>query len=376
MPTRFSGFLCLLLFAASLSACAGDSAVDAVPGGVDSDPDTREPMIPSTAGYHPYWSQAAWSAYDFGSIDVLFFFDQTVAFNGSIADRNGWPEQWGDLIAAADASGTPIHVTISILDANIYRSVFGSEIATARLLAELEDLAASGSISGLHLDVEIFEPMDPGLRTAFTSFVETLSAALDADHPDVALSLFVVASDPLDVYDERSLAAAVDFVVVQGYDLHWLTGDVAGPVAPLTGWGDRNWHSILSHLDNLGVERRKMLFSVPFYGYEWPTEGPDPGSRTRGPGRLTTYAPSLVGVPSSRDQAVLFGMQRDSVSGSPWYSMQDSTGWMQGWFEDPVSLGHKVRYLSEQGLGGMVAFPLAYGDASMQDVLHSVRTQP
>lgn len=374
MPHRYSGFFSLLLFAAILSACTVESIVDSPQE--RPDPDAQSPTIPRAAGYHAYWTDAAWTAYDFSSIDALFFFDQTVGFDGSISDRNGWPEQWTDLITTADASQTPIHVTVSILDANVYRSVFGSEVARARLMSELAAIASSESVSGLHLDVEVFEPTAPALRTAFTSFVETLAAILDADYPEVALSLFMVASDPSDVYDERSLASAVDFVIVQGYDLHWLTGDTAGPVAPLTGWGDRNWHTILARLENLGVERRKMLFAVPFYGYEWPTEGPDPGSRTRGPGRLTTYVPSLVGVPSSRDQALLHGLQRDPISGSPWYHVQDSTGWTQGWFEDSVSLGEKVRYLTEQGLGGMVAFPLAYGDSSFHDVLHSARMQP
>lgn len=374
MLHRLSGFIHLLLIAVSLSACTVESLVDSPQEGPGSD--VPAPGIPRTAGYHAYWTDAAWTTYDFSSIDVLFFFDLAVGFDGAISDRNGWPEQWTDLITTANASRTPIHVTVSILDADVYRSVFGSEVATARLLDELAVLASSEFVSGIHLDVEIFEPTAPALRLAFTTFVETLAAVLDADRPDVALSLFMVASDPSDVYDERSLASAVDFVVVQGYDLHWLTGETAGPVAPLAGWGDRNWHSILARLESLGVERRKMLFAVPFYGYEWPTEGPDPGSRTRGPGRLTTYVPSLVGIPSSRDQALLYGLQRDPESGSPWYHVQDSTGWTQGWFEDSVSLSEKVRYLKEQGLGGMVAFPMAYGDSSFHDVLHSARMQP
>jgi spore germination protein YaaH len=78
-----------------------------------------------------------------------------------------------------------------------------------------------------------------------------------------------------------------------------------------------------------------------------------------------TYAPVNSEMPSAMSRALEFGKQRDAVSGSPYYTYEDSTGWYQGWFEDVESLSRKTDFIREMRLGGAAAFPLGYGNAEL-----------
>jgi len=364
----------IILLVVLLQACSASDSVAPEDGSTDDGTGTDLSQLRmQVAGYHVSWMERAWTEYDFDLLDVLFFFDLPVDPDGRLADTQGWPHAWVDLIAEARSHDVPIHLTISILEADVFHSVFSSAAHVEQLLSGITGIAASGSVGGIHLDVEIFEPMTPGVRGAYTRFVQSLRERLRSQRPDVKLSVFLTALDTSHAYDEAALAAASDFVVVQGYDMHWLTGDTAGPLSPIRGWAGRSWDTILSRYDALGIDRRQMLFAVPYYGYEWPTQGPLPGARTAAQGVLTTFAPALAGVSSARERALEHGLRRDSVSGSPWYLIEDSTGWRQGWFEDAASLGEKYDFTREQGLAGVAIFPLSYGDRSLDSTLRAAR---
>ncbi len=362
------------LFALALSACSQDGSVTPEDGSsADDAPAGASPFRMQAAGYHPAWMGDAWTTYDFELLDVLFFFDLPVSADGRLADRQGWPHAWVGLISEAQSHNVPIHLTVSILDAHVFHAVFSSEERVEELIGDITDLATSGSVGGIHMDVEVFEPVTPELRGAYTRFVAELRSRLRGVRADLELSVFLAALDVSDAYDEAALAAVSDFVVVQGYDLHWLTGDTAGPLSPIRGWPGRSWDTILARYDALGIGRDRMLFSVPYYGYEWPTEGPEPGARTEAVGALTTFAPALAGVPSARDAAQVHGLRRDAASGSPWYLTGDSTAWRQGWFEDAESLGRKYDFVKQERLAGVAIFPLSYGDQSLDSTLRAAR---
>jgi spore germination protein YaaH len=226
-------------------------------------------------------------------------------------------------------------------------------------------LAAIPGLAGLHLDFEVFEPVDPEARDGFTAFVAMLDARLAEADPSLLFSTFALAFDDDDVYDERALAEHTDFLVVQGYDFHSRGDDRAGPVAAVTGWGRLNWQTVLDRFLQLGVPARKIVMAVPLYGYQWPVISDVPGADTRGEAVELPLAPAADVVPEmprAFAQAARHGVRRDPDSGSPYYAFQDSTGWHQGWYEDAESLRAKYAFVRANGLGGVALFPLAYGD--------------
>ncbi len=325
-------------------------------------------------GYYAWWTRGLWLDLDLSLYDKLFFFEITPASDGTIHDRNGYPFAWQGLIAKADSFGVPVIPTMTLLDADSLEALFlNPDNRNALLKSSLELIAEAGG-KGLHLDFEWFAPAEDTLRDGFHAYVDTLTAKVSKEYPNAELSIFVPAFHPDGMVDLARIPAFFREIMEQGYDLHWQTGPKAGPVSPLTGWNGNNWESIISRIDDQDMDRDRILMTVPYYGYEWPVLTSRPGSATRGEARVVTNARlDTLNVPemqiAARDRVAAFGLQRDSTSGSPFYTFQDSTGWYQGWFEDPLSLTAKYRFVLDQQLAGVTIFPIGYDASNMDAVL-------
>ena len=324
---------------------------------------------PFLSGYHAYWAEDAWKDHPLDALDELFFFEVEVAADGHVLDTHGWPDGWRALVDRAVEEGVQVVPTVSMHDARAFEALFSDARRTERLVETLLDLIVSSpEISGLHLDMEVFQPVPLDVRDGYTAFVARLAEAMRSRHPRLSLSVFVLAFDDDDAYNERALGQIADFVVVQGYDYHSRGSANAGPVAAVAGWGRLNWETVLRRFDELGVPRDKMVMGVPLYGYEWPVHSSEPGAKTRGPGVIVPLtAPEGVRpeLPRALSRAQEHGTHRDAVSGSPYYVYRTDEGWWQGWYEDEESLRRKYAFVQENGLGGIALFPLAYGTEAL-----------
>lgn len=320
------------------------------------------------AGYHTYWTGSAWTDYPFDALDRLYFFEVEAGPDGALASRHGWPDEWLALLERARDEGVDIVPTLSMHGAESFSALFGSPDAVARLVDEaLGLLEVTPGLGGLHLDFEVFSPVEQNVRDGYVQFVARLGRRMNDLDPAYTLSAFVLAFDDDDVYAERALAELVDYLVVQGYDYHSAGEPNAGPVAPLAGWGRLNWTYVVDRFLSFGVPPRKIVMAVPLYGYQWPTDTDQPGGTTRGQATEIVLAPPPDVMPElarAPQLAEIHGLRRDPASGAPYYVFRDQSGWHQGWFEDSESLRAKYRFVRERGLGGVAVFPLAYGDAS------------
>jgi spore germination protein len=321
------------------------------------------------AGYHPYWAPNAWHGYPFDALDRLYFFEIEAGLDGSLSELHGWPDEWLGLVRYAREAGVDVVPTISMHGVEPFQELFASSERAEHLVDEcLALLAATPGLGGLHLDFEVFGPVEPAARDGFTAFVARLRRRMREADESYILSTFVLAFDDDDVYSEPELAALTDYLVVQGYDYHSVSDPNTGPVAALHGWGRLNWGYVVDRFIEFGVPPRKIVMAVPMYGYEWPTESGDLGSTTRSQGVEIVIAPPADVMPElarAPEVAARVGLRRDPASGSPYYVFQDQGGWHQGWFEDAESLAAKYAFVRERGLGGVAIFPLAYGDAAV-----------
>jgi spore germination protein YaaH len=332
------------------------------------------------AGYHAYWTGTSWNAYPWDALDQIYFFEIEAGSDGALADTHGWPGDWTELRRRARESGVSLVPTVSMHDPVGFAELFSSPERVERLVDTVTELlAADGDLGGVHLDFEVFEPVDVRVRDGFSGFVARLARTIDELDPSLSLSVFAMAFDDDDVYDERALAEHADFLVVQGYDFHHLADQRAGPLGATRGWGRLNWESVVERFLDLGVPPREIVMAVPLYGYEWPVTAPEPGARTRGVGLLTALAPAPAVVPEmprARARAAEHGLRRDSPSGVPYYTYRDADGWRQGWFDDAESLRAKYAFVRERGLGGVALFPLAYGDRAVWEDVRSAFSAP
>ena len=357
-------FFALLLSVLAVGCATGPAPRVVMPTNLDR---------PFVAGYHAYWTGDAWADYPLDVLDELLFFELEVAADGSILDAHGWPGEWARMVTEAAEAGVQVVPTVSMHDPAAFEALFADARRRERLAATLLDLLRrTPGLAGLHLDVEVFQRVAPEARDGYTAFVAQMAERMRAVHPTLSLSVFVLAFDVDDVYNERALGQIADFVVVQGYDYHSVGSATAGPVAPLTGWEGLDWEAVLRRFDDFGVPREKMVMSVPLYGYEWLVATETPGAEVLETGVIVPYAAPpevLSGAPRARQRAEEHGILRDPASGSPYYLVRTDEGWIQGWYEDAESLGAKYRFVRENGLGGIAVFPLAYGTQEIWDGL-------
>jgi len=326
--------------------------------------------------YHPWWAGKAWRMYDWDGLDEVYFFDIELDGNGYFKAAHDWPLAWLDMIQQAKTAGVAVAPTITLSNRQDFVELFGNRYNWNLLIQNILEAVRITDAPVVHLDIEIFESVPSYAREGFTEFVATLRKRLRERGGPQELSMYLLAHDPGDVFDERRLARWVDYFIVQGYDLHWADGAVAGPVAPISDWDGAGWNAILRRLDEEGIPRKKLIMAIPFYGYEWPVESPDPGAPVRGKGRAITYAPvDTLQMPTFKiaalDRIRTYGFERDPKSGSPFYVFQDSTGWYQGWFEDPESIRRKIAFIKEQGLAGVAVFSPAYDNGTLWNALRT-----
>lgn len=300
----------------------------------------------------------------------MVFFALYVEEDGNFRSLNGWPMNWAELVLKSRKTGTRVLPSFTLLDSQKMDRLFTNPQAQARLLKNVIDAARLANADGVHLDFEMFDAISPLARANYTKFVQNVRQQLNAWSWGKELVVFTLALDPSDAYDEAAIARSADKLVVQGFDLHWKSGPMAGPVAPLSGWGQRNWQNILARYDALKVSRKKLVFSVPYYGYEWPTLTAEVGAPTRGVGETVSYSAKGAAAVSSisfsaKERALQFGIRRDPVSGSPYYAFKTANGWFQGWYEDAASLNAKYDFIKRNGLGGVAVFVPGYDNGDL-----------
>lgn len=329
------------------------------------------------AGYYAWWMGDAYAEMDLGLYDRILFFTTRVDSSGFILTRNGWPEAWAGLRAATDSVGTRLVPTVAMMEPETILPVFSDSIRWQRLVQDIILMVDEADSPGLHLDVELFEAAPHAAITGFHAFLASLRAALP---PDKELSAFAPAFDVSGMYGLEAIAPHIDVFYVQGYDIHWLTGPTAGPVAPLDGWGGRSWKRIVARYRTAEIADERLVMTVPYYGYEWPVAHTGYGAPTTGEGRILTWArvdslrlPDLrLSVEGRLDKLAVL---RDTLSGSPFYTRADSSGVYQGWFEDAESLGKKFDYVVRERLGGIAVFLMGYDNGQFTPLLKAFRQE-
>jgi hypothetical protein len=149
-------------------------------------------------------------------------------------------------------------------------------------------------------------------------------------------------------YDVAGLTAsgAADELFVMGYDYHWSGSSRAGGVAPInspyTIDVDGTMRDFLAETSG-----KNVIWGVPYYGRIWPTSSRNLNSTTLGYG---SKAYTYVG---HRNEANRYGRRWDDVGKVPWYRYRDGSGtWIQGYYDDPRSLGVKYDLVNARGLAG------------------------
>jgi hypothetical protein len=153
------------------------------------------------------------------------------------------------------------------------------------------------------------------------------------------------AGDPTGFFDVAGLAPSVDGFFVMAYDMN--DASTPSPTSPLSGSGNVDAIDLVEY--SRVVPRSKIVLGVPYYGYDWPTSGPDAGDPATGPPSPVSYAQVVAQhLPS----------YWDASSQTPWTTYQAGSQWHQVYYDDPTSLALKARLANADGIAGVGVWAL------------------
>ncbi len=302
-------------------------------------------------GFSPYWTNDQYL--HFNKITHYACFSVGVNADGSLNNSHNFPQTWAWGISHAHRSGAKVTLVATCFDGATIHSILTTGATNA--INNLLNMVQNANVDGVNIDFEMVQGAD---RDNLTSFMRRLSAAFHSRGLEVTIATPAV--DWSNAFDYRALADTTNGLFIMGYGYHYSGSSVAGPVAPLTGWGTYNirW-TINDYLVKTNYNRRKIILGLPYYGYEWPTESGNAHSRTTGNGTAIFYS-------SAMPRAISIGERWDSESQTPWYAWQSGSQWYQGWFDNEYSMLLKYADVNSNQLVGSGIWALAYDGARQE----------
>lgn len=163
----------------------------------------------------------------------------------------------------------------------------------------------------------------------------------------------------------------IDAFIIMGYDYHYKSAKIAGPVAPIDH--DSRWYntsinrSIYNYLKK-DIAASKLILALPYYGYEWKIYSSQiPSKRqtnTKGKARVYTQIKKLLkGNETNRTW--------HPQSQTPYFTFKRGKTTRQLWYDDVESLSKKYDIVNSRRLGGVGIWALGYdnGHQELWDLL-------
>lgn len=213
----------------------------------------------------------------------------------------------------------------------------------ATLLSEIKRVVVEKGYAGVSID---FEFMPAERRNDFTLFLYELKKALGSLllHVNVFSKSAENTTNPFSgAFDYREIGNIVDMMAIMTIDYGYTIGP-PDPIAPL--W----WLESIFMYATGQVNRRKIMMSIPLYGYDWKT-------------------PIIKGVDAKagsnlylQNQAInkLSPISYDQRAEAPTYPYKNDAQSHEVWFEDIRSIEAKYRLLEVYRLLGTTFWRLRY----------------
>ena len=222
-----------------------------------------------------------------------------------------------------------------------------STAARQNIISQLIQAAQDVGMDGINVD---FESLSEDVGTHFLEFLRELS--IECHKNNLVLSVDnPVPEDFTSHYDRREQGLVVDYVVIMGYDEHYV-GSEAGSVASLP-WVEQGIQDTLDE-----VPAKRVINAIPFYTRLWRTTGGNVTSEAIGMDQAQqTIAENNVETYWDKTTSQNYGK----------YDIDNST--YQIWLEDAQSVAEKVKLVSKYDLAGVSAWKLGFENNGIWQVI-------
>lgn len=270
-----------------------------------------------------------------------------------VTDNNGniVNNATADYVSLAHEKGLQVWGLVDNFTAEISTyEVLSRTSSRQNLIQQLIQAATSAGIDGINVD---FENLSEDVGIHFLQFLRELS--IETHKNNLILSVDnPVPEDFTSHYDRDEQGRVVDYVIIMGYDEHYVGSEEAGSVASLP-WVEKGIQDTLAE-----VPAERVINAIPFYTRLWRTTG----------GALTSEAITMDqaqevisthGVETYWDQNTSqnYGKYEDAADGST----------CQIWLEDAQSVAEKVKLVPKYGLAGVAAWKLGFENNGIWSVI-------
>ena len=245
-----------------------------------------------------------------------------------------------DYVAQAHEKGLQVWGLVDNFNENISTTEILSRTSSRQnLVRQLVDAALSAGLDGINID---FEYLEEAVGIHFLQFLRELSVethknnlVLSVDNP--------VPEDFTSHYDRAEQGRVVDYVIIMGYDEHYVGSEEAGSVASLP-WVEQGIKDTLTE-----VPAERVINAVPFYSRLWKTLA----------GTLFSEA---IGMGQAQEVVQKYKVETywDKNTSQNYGAFESEGAEFQIWIEDAQSIAEKVKLSSKYNLAGVAAWKLGF----------------
>ena len=219
--------------------------------------------------------------------------------------------------------------------------------ARQNIISQLIQTATDVGMDGINVD---FESLSEDVGIHFLEFLRELS--IECHKNNLVLSVDnPVPEDFTSHYDRAEQGRVVDYVIIMGYDEHYVGSD-AGSVASLP-WVEEGIQDTLAE-----VPAERVINAVPFYTRLWKTTGGNVSSEAIGMDQAQqVIAENNVETYWDKTTSQNYGK----------YDIDNST--CQIWLEDAQSIAEKVKLVPKYDLAGVSAWKLGFENSGIWQVI-------
>lgn len=264
--------------------------------------------------------------------------------SGNIADISS-----ADYVKQAHDKGMKVWGLIDNFTAEVSTTDTLSQLSSRQnIISQLMAAAEKVGLDGINVD---FETLSEDAGPHFLQFLRELSIechkrslVLSVDNP--------VPEDFTSHYDRGEQGEVVDYVIIMGYDEHYVGSTEAGSVASLP-WVEQGVKDTLAE-----VPAERTILAIPFYTRLWKTTG----------GALTSEA---IGMDQAQQVLAENNVQTiwDGSVGQNTATYEKDGSTFQIWLEDAKSIAEKVKLIPKYNLAGVAQWKLGFENSSIWQVI-------
>lgn len=269
----------------------------------------------------------------------------------SVSDNDGNVSSLasGEYVMQAHEKGLKVWGLVDNFSENMSTTtVLSNTAARQNLENQLVTYALKAGLDGINVD---FESLSEDVGIHFLQFLRELSIqchennlVLSVDNP--------VPEDFTSHYDRAEQGKVVDYVIIMGYDEHYVGSD-AGSVASLP-WVEQGVKDTLAE-----VPAKRTILAIPFYTRLW---------KTTDGGALTSEA---IGMDQAQQAISDNGAETywDKTTSQNYGTYEGDGTTYQIWLEDSKSIAEKVKLIPKYKLAGVAEWKLGFENSGIWSVI-------